>query len=80
MPPAAADPLAAELDIPARNFLPDPHEPHAEILDTARGEVWQSQHPMTRDELRGLALPEGFRPMGLGTGTMAKRRSNWTWE
>ena len=70
MQPAAAAELAVELEIPAQNFLPDPHEPHAEILDTTRGEVWQSQQPITPDQFRGLDLPEGFRPIGLGTGTM----------
>lgn len=39
---------------------------HGEILDTAAGQVWLAQAPMTLERFESLSLPEGFVPTGIG--------------
>ena len=60
----------SESEIPAHNFIVNPHELHSELLDLESRTVWQSQQPITREEYSALAVPSTFRKVGIGVGVM----------
>ncbi|MBW2498272.1 MAG: hypothetical protein JRF61_13430 [Deltaproteobacteria bacterium] len=56
--------------VPGRNQPVDCRQPHAELLDTRTGAVWQSLLPIDRDAYDALELPRRIVKVGLGTGVM----------
>ena len=44
--------------------------PHAELIDTATREVWQTLAPIPREQYDALDTPEGWHRVGLGSGAM----------
>lgn len=67
MPRDAQDLLAG---VPAENFLTAVGELHAEVMENATLDVWQSCGPVSREELDALELEEGWRRVGVGRGAM----------
>ena len=57
-------------ETPAANYLVDCQQPHAEVLEVATRNVWQSVEPISREEFAALTLPEGVVPVGVGCGVM----------
>jgi hypothetical protein len=57
-------------EVPEHNWMIDPDQPHAELLDLETGRVWQSQQPISKDAYEKLALPDTLRRVGLGRGVM----------
>jgi hypothetical protein len=55
---------------PEQNFPRDARELHAEVMESATLEVWQSCGSISREELAALALPDGWRKIGVGRGAM----------
>lgn len=58
------------IEIPAENHLINCQQPHAEVIEVATRNVWQSVEPLSHEEFAQLALPEGIVPVGMGSGVM----------
>lgn len=57
-------------EVPAENYLIDCQQPHAEVIEVATRNVWQSVEPLSHKELTQLVLPDGVAPVGVGSGVM----------
>jgi len=57
-------------ETPAQNHLIDCQQPHAEVIEVATRNVWQSVEPLSHEQFAQLALPEGIVPVGMGSGVM----------
>ena len=56
--------------IPVENYLINCQQAHAEVIDLATRNIWQSVEPLSSEELTKLALPERFAPVGIGSAVM----------
>lgn len=58
------------MEIPKKNHLVDPDQPHMEIIDLETRDVWQSVHPVVMDEFRAMQLAPRLSKLGIGLAAM----------
>ena len=56
--------------IAPENVTARPRQPHTEVMDVQRGDVWLCQQPITLDEVKAMKVEPPLVKSGVGTGAM----------